>query len=128
MCVKLLEKKYLKTKPLQTCKNRGASQFWQGLNKIKHNFKWGAVFQVNNEANTLFWEDVWKGDIPLKLAFPRLYDLCGQKQCVVSDCWDGEEWIMNFGRLLSQGEASQWDELVTLLESTRLNNDRDKVV
>jgi hypothetical protein len=31
----------------QAAKPRG-SQFWQGVNKVKHNFKWGATFAVNN--------------------------------------------------------------------------------
>jgi hypothetical protein len=58
---------------------KGGSQFWQGVNNVKHKFKWGATFKVNNGANVLFWEDVWVGDTPLKVQYPKLYDYSREK-------------------------------------------------
>jgi hypothetical protein len=35
-----LTEKYLKGKSIAAYKAKGGSQFWKGLNKVKHNFKW----------------------------------------------------------------------------------------
>jgi hypothetical protein len=42
-------------------------------------FQLGAVFRVNSGEDVRFWEDVWVGDVPLKLVFPDLYEQCGRK-------------------------------------------------
>ena len=43
LCCQLLKQKYLKRKPILCQKGNRGSQFWRGLNKIKHGFSWGAV-------------------------------------------------------------------------------------
>jgi hypothetical protein len=53
----------------------------------------------------MFWEDVWVGEVPLKITSPRLYNLCGKKHYLVSECWEEEEWVMEFRRPLSQQEG-----------------------
>lgn len=63
-CCQLLRAKYLRNKPMLLCKGTTGSQFWRGVNKIKHLFSWGATFKVNNGKNTRFWEDVWLLDVP----------------------------------------------------------------
>lgn len=45
---KLIKEKYVPEGNFFISKNIGASQFWQGLHKVKHLFKWGAVNNVNN--------------------------------------------------------------------------------
>ena len=77
---------------------RGAhgSQFWKGLQKVKMKFEWGAVFKVNNGKKTKFWENIWIKDTKLKEAFPRLYNYFRDKEAMVSNCWDREEWSINF--------------------------------
>ena len=45
-CCNLLKAKYLKNKPLLNEKKGKGSQLWKGVNKIKHNFCWGATFVV----------------------------------------------------------------------------------
>ena len=47
--------------------NKGSSQFWRGLHKVKHLFKWGAVYKVGNGQYCSFWQDVWARDVPLKI-------------------------------------------------------------
>jgi hypothetical protein len=39
----------------------------------------GATFEVNNGKNVIFWEDVWIGETPLKLSFPKLYEYSRKK-------------------------------------------------
>lgn len=87
-CCELLRNKYLRNKKLATCSGKGGSQFWQGLCKVKHKIEWGARQEVNNGKDTLFWEDVWLGEVPLKLIFPQIYTYCRDKNCTVNECWE----------------------------------------
>jgi hypothetical protein len=82
-----------------------------GINKVKHKLKWGAKHIVNNGRNTLLWEDILVGEVPLKLVFPKLFEYCKDKHCTVMNCWEGE-WVMDFARTLSREEGDQWAELV----------------
>jgi hypothetical protein len=61
---------------------------------------------VNNGKSIRFWEDVWVGEVILKLIFPKLYEY-SRENCVVSECWDNGEWVMHFARPLSQNEVRQ---------------------
>ena len=65
---KLLQAKYMLGGDFFKSKSMGTSQFWQGLHKIKHLFKWGAIHKVENGAKTSLWNDVWIGDVgPVRL-------------------------------------------------------------
>jgi hypothetical protein len=77
---------------LQDVMVKGGSQFWQGVNKIKHKLKRGLSSRVNNGERVLFWEDVWLGRTPLKLTFPKLYEYCRNK-----DCWSASVTKMGSG-------------------------------
>ncbi|GKE38079.1 hypothetical protein Tco_1461484 [Tanacetum coccineum] len=39
---------------------------------------------VGNGKDTLFWEDVWKGNVALKLLYPRVYELESFKKIIVA--------------------------------------------
>ena len=61
--------------------------------------------------DTLFWHDIWVGEIPLKLKFPRLFDLALNKESLVVDMVrilgaDGEGEGMWRRRLLAWEEES----------------------
>ena len=53
---------------------------------------------VGNGVNTLFWEDLWTGDVCLKKKFLRLYKLSSLKHHAIADCGflDGLVWVWNF--------------------------------
>ena len=51
---KILKAKYMRNKFFFKSNSRGASQFWQGLHKVKHLFKWGAIHKVKDGAQTFF--------------------------------------------------------------------------
>jgi hypothetical protein len=87
----------------------------------------GARFLVNNGKSVIFWEDVWEGEVPLKLIFPKLYEYSGEQNCLVSECWDSGEWVMDFARPLSQNEARQWDSLLVLLQNIHIIDSNDSV-
>lgn len=76
----VLINKYCKNKKLAEIKLRqGDSQFWYEINKHKEHFLSLCKFEVGNGESVRFWEDRWSGDKPLKENFPRLYNLCFDK-------------------------------------------------
>jgi hypothetical protein len=40
---------------------------------------------VGDGKGTLFWHDIWMGEIPLKIKFPRLFALSVNKECSVEE-------------------------------------------
>jgi len=40
---------------------------------------------IGDGRNTLFWHDNWVGDTPLRVKFPRLFDLAVSKEYSVED-------------------------------------------
>ena len=70
-------------------------------------FEQGAVFKVNNGEKTKFQENIWIKDTKLKEAFPRLYNCFRDKEAMVSDCWDREEWSINLRRSFGEEEVKE---------------------
>ena len=68
--LKLLEAKYMPDGNFFNSKYKGTSQFWQGLHKVKHLFKWGALYKVGDGSLTAFWDDVWLGQSPPQDSIP----------------------------------------------------------
>ena len=124
---KILQAKYMQNGSFFSSSPRGASQFWQSLHKVKHLFKWGAIFQVKDGANTMFWEDTWKGDTPIKIQFPDLYKMCANPRASVADCWDGENWIIPFRRSLTTTEKDDLDKLLLWLQPSSLSVGLDNI-
>lgn len=54
---------------------------------------------LGNGRSTFFWHDIWVGDIPLKLKYPRLFDLSVDKECSVE------------GMRRSLGAVDGWERL-----------------
>ena len=83
--------------------------------------------KIGNGSNTLFWEDIWRGDKKLMHKFPRLYALENNKRVDVAsklaqDCLDS-----SFRRLPRGGcEAHQFCSLKMLLEGVLLNDSCDR--
>ena len=126
-CCMLLRAKYLKNKCLALSNGVKGSQFWKGVKKIRSKFKWGATFKFVNGRNILFWEDVWVGNIPLRLEFPKLYEWCYNKKCLVSDCWMDGEWQIDFCRPFGQEEIQQWEALLQQIEKEKISSTGDQV-
>ena len=113
--------KYLNNKTLFTYKKRNDSQFWRGIQAVKHKIRFGVTFKVRNGGDTMFWDDIWLADIPLRLEFPALYDKCGRKKNArVKEFWDGEEWTIPFCRPLGACDIPVWEALMDRLDSVHL--------
>lgn len=125
---KILKAKYMKTGNFFNSKVTGSSQFWQGLHKVKHLFKWGAIYKVENGKLCRFWQDRWIKNAPLKIIFDDLYKLVRDQDCTVADCWEDEEWSVDFKRALSIHDYDRWLELSHELSGVILNSNPDKVI
>lgn len=66
---KILKAKYMRYGNFFDSKVVGSSQFWQGLHKVKHLFKWGAIYKIENGKLCKFWQDYWITSAPLKIIF-----------------------------------------------------------
>ena len=82
----LVRAKYLNNNSdIFACSNRGGSQFWKSLNKIKHLFKLGARHSIRNGQRTLFWLDNWHGAGILSDRFPLIFAVCANPYASVAD-------------------------------------------
>jgi len=124
---KILQAKYLRNGTFFSSPSRGTSQFWQSLHKVKHLFKWGAIYQVKDGKKTLFWKDIWKGDSPIKSHFPELYQMCTYPRASVADYWDGEDWLIPF-RSLTTSERGCLEELHSWLCQSPLEAGQDDIL
>lgn len=121
---KIIKAKYLDGCSFFASKSKGGSQFWQGLHKVKHLFKWGALFSIGNGLNCRFWQDCWLHSVPLKISYEMLYKMARDSECYVADCWTGENWFVEFKRPLSVWEYQKWEELLEELSSVSLQSNK----
>ena len=122
-------KKYMQDGNFFKSKCKGTSQFWQGLHKVKHLFKWGATHKVGDGSLTSFWGDTWLGQTPLKIQFPELFGIGEDPTVSVVDCLENGEWRVNFRRTFSAREADSWNILLDMLQNENLDeNERDEML
>ena len=81
--------------------------------------------QVNNGENTLFWEDIWIKDVPLKLLYPTVYGFCREKKALVSECNIGGSQSFDFYRSFGSGERREWEDLWNTIKDVRLKKGHD---
>lgn len=82
----------LERKPTSYLAKKSARGTWHNIVSTKEDLvEFGLSFEslfhkiVGSGSCTLFWQDIWLGDTPLKSSFPALYDLEKRKLCVISD-------------------------------------------
>jgi hypothetical protein len=124
---KLLQAKYMHRNNFFLSKNKGVSQFWQGLHQVKHLFQWGAMNKIKNGEGTLFWKDIWMGKVPIKLKYPRFFDICRDKDVPVSECYERGEWNIDLVRPLNDSDCCLWEELHTELREHNTSHGSDLV-
>jgi hypothetical protein len=84
----------------------------------------GAINKVRNEEGTLFWKDTWRGDVPLKLVYPRFFDICMDKDARVVDYYEDGEWNIDLKRPLRIADFQVWDNFITMLDDQELTHGR----
>lgn len=125
---RLLRAKYCKNGDFFSSRSVGSSQFWTGLHKVKHLFQWGAMYRVHKGVKVYFWTDVWLGNVPLKLVYLRLYNICLDNKAKVADYFSGDDWDIKLRRNLGEAEKAEWDQLLESLREVNLENEEDEVI
>ncbi|XBJ04090.1 hypothetical protein VPH35_023096 [Triticum aestivum] len=78
-------------------------------------------FVVGNGENTRFWEDWWIGPKALKDSYPRIYNICFDKEKSVA--WVLEKGLDNIGFRRSL----LWEHIKEACESVVLDESSDKI-
>jgi len=108
-----------------------ASNWWRDLEVLSREdwFTDNVDRVVGNGANTLFWSDVWVGDVSFRVRFPRLFDLSMFKEAsVVEMCqlgWGEGGQVRRWRRSLFVWEEELVGELKLLLHSEALQVDKE---
>jgi hypothetical protein len=114
----LIRAKYLKDRPLSQCVGKpGYSHFWQGVIKKAGTFSTCCRKFIGNGQRTLFWEDLWVGDKPLREKFPRLYFLNFSVYFIVARVFNEGWGCIRFWRVLFGETAKLWQELKNLCQN-----------
>ncbi|GJW36817.1 RNA-directed DNA polymerase, eukaryota [Tanacetum coccineum] len=94
----------------------------RGIDLVSHCRK-----RVGDGLNTCFWEDIWIGDQPLKLMFPRIYALESNKLCTVADKCHPIALDQSLRRRIRGGvESQQYTQLHDLIRSFIFSNTKDR--
>jgi hypothetical protein len=86
------------------------------------------VFKVQNGKFYRFWEDCWAKEVPLKISHWNLFRMVRYPHCSVSECWDEENWYMEFRRALSVQEYDSWLNLTTDLQGCKPEGEANDIV
>jgi len=111
---------------------REASSWWRDISLLSRDcwFSDHVDRVLGNGKHTLFWSDVWYGEVSFRVRFSRLYELSEFKEISVFDMYhlgwgeDGEAWRWR-RRFFFVWEEEEMGELMLLLHTIRLQVDRD---
>lgn len=126
MCMNLLRKKYLRGLGFCQSKSAGTSQFWQGLHSVKNWYEKGKGHIVGCGKQTRFWRDVWLGECPLQVSYPRLFSICHDQEISVHTAAE-LEWNLSYRRSFGTLEMEEWRDLMVRLDNVTLSEIEDKV-
>lgn len=77
---------------------------------------------------TLFWEDVWYGQTPLRVQYPGLYGVSLQCGKTVRQVWDRGKWDLSFRRHLCGGSLLELQDLQNKLRAVDITSDCDRII
>nr|GEU58001.1 RNA-directed DNA polymerase, eukaryota, nucleotide-binding alpha-beta plait domain protein [Tanacetum cinerariifolium] len=83
--------------------------------------------KIGNGEHTMFWEDSWKGNVPLKTLYTRIYALEAEKNISVAAKFVLPSFCSSLRRIPRGGvEQNQLSELLAILEGLVLPNMLDR--
>ncbi|GJZ39032.1 RNA-directed DNA polymerase, eukaryota, reverse transcriptase zinc-binding domain protein [Tanacetum coccineum] len=83
--------------------------------------------KLGNGEHTRFWEDPWKGGVPLKILFPRIFSLEMDKSISVASKLADSSGCTSLRRIPRGGiEHAQMEELHSFLDNTILSDMQDR--
>ncbi|XP_071709291.1 uncharacterized protein [Rutidosis leptorrhynchoides] len=81
---------------------------------------------VGNGSRVTFWTDPWRGPIPLRDRFKRLYHLDNNKEDKVADKWNNDNWVWSWSRdAIGSRNAASLELLLHELEEVHLTDRED---
>jgi hypothetical protein len=106
----LLRNKYLGDDGFFSYHRSNGSQFWKSLQEVKNSFWRGLKYVIGNGTKARLWHDTWVEGCPLKISFPRLFEICNhQEASIFSAIGEGDFNITfkrNFGEKRQNGRNS----------------------
>ena len=82
--------------------------------------------KVGNGIDTRFWSDIWCGDQPFKMAYPRIYLLDSDKNCNTASRVCLNDWSSVLRRNPRGGvESTQFSDLLNIIKGISLSDQRD---
>lgn len=73
------------------------------------------------------WKHTWLGDAPLSIKYDKIFEICREKDVVVADRVEEEDWVVDLIRALTIRELHSWDELMMKLQDCSLTQEKDNV-
>ncbi|RVW14425.1 LINE-1 retrotransposable element ORF2 protein [Vitis vinifera] len=101
---------------------REGSALWhQAIAQVFQGFSLITRYVVGNGERIRFWEDLWWGDQPLGIQYPRLFRVVVDKNISISSVLGPSRpflWNLNFRRNLSDSEIEDLEGLMPLSQSS----------
>lgn len=105
---------------------------WKGIRKGWISFVKNISFEIGEGTEVLFWKDNWCGNEELWRTFPGLFNIAGDKDCLVSSVLKVEDgkatWDPKFRRNIQDWEMDDMLPFFERLYSQQVGFSRDRVV
>ncbi|KAJ4780973.1 RNA-directed DNA polymerase (reverse transcriptase)-related family protein [Rhynchospora pubera] len=94
-------KTLVKMKYSNTSNQQKWSPFWKTINRFAQCVNILRAVTIRNGKHSLFWEDCWHQDMPLKISHSSLYEICSDKNLTVERAFSNNFRNITFKRQLS---------------------------
>ncbi|WMV55343.1 hypothetical protein MTR67_048728 [Solanum verrucosum] len=94
---------------------------WRSIRNLWSQMETNLYIKVGSGTKTKFWKDVWIDQSPLRDLFPGLFQICGNPDANVGDCWTEQGWDLVFRRLLNDWEVERVAEILGMLGGVTIN-------
>ena len=97
---------------------------WKAIAQVSQEFSKFTRFVVGDGEKIRFWEDLWWGDQPLGIQYPRLFRVVIDKNIPISSILGSTRpfsWNFNFRRNLSDSEIEDLGGLMRSLDRLHLS-------
>jgi hypothetical protein len=121
----IVKAKYLRNKSVANVTARfNDSPCWKGLLKVKDTYMVGRKINLRKGNICRLWQDSISGDPPFSLQFPKLFDLCLEKDCAILDA-SVSDCEIPFRRTLRGDNLLHWNAIKDSLRNLPRSNDSD---
>ncbi|WMV41703.1 hypothetical protein MTR67_035088 [Solanum verrucosum] len=94
---------------------------WRSIRNLWSQMETNLYIKVGSGTKTKFWKDVGIDQSPLRDLFPDLFQICGNPDANVGDCWTEQGWDLVFRRLLNDWEVEMVAEILGMLGGVTIN-------